>query len=179
MSWSRLRPVRGAEEALAGADDHRVDLKVQCVDEVVLDQRLRELRAAVDDDVALVPPCELRDFFDDVAAEHGGVVPLGVLEGGGDDVLRHRVELVRQVALVVRPHGREAVVGDPTEQQRVGGHGFVQLELLSLGTARERVGPAHALELSVPLGPSTTPSTEMYSVTTTLPIGNPFVVVLT
>jgi GntR family transcriptional regulator/MocR family aminotransferase len=55
---------------------------VQRFDEVVLDQRLRELRAAVDDDVAVVLRFEPGDLFDDIAGEHGGVVPLGVLERG-------------------------------------------------------------------------------------------------
>jgi len=36
---------RLVEEAFAGADDDGVDLQVECVDEVVLDQRLSELWA--------------------------------------------------------------------------------------------------------------------------------------
>ena len=46
-AWGRV-----AEEALAGADDDRVDQQPELVDEVGLEQRLRELRAAVHDDVA-------------------------------------------------------------------------------------------------------------------------------
>src|SRR5436305_9581262 len=67
-----LRRARRVEEALARSDDHGIDLQVQRVDEVVLDQRLCELRAAVDDDVSGVLLLELRDLFDDVAAEDGG-----------------------------------------------------------------------------------------------------------
>jgi hypothetical protein len=43
-----LRPGSIAEEALARADDDGVELKMEGVDEVVLDQRLRKLRTAVD-----------------------------------------------------------------------------------------------------------------------------------
>ena len=63
-----LRSARLVEEALARSDDHGIDLQAQRVDEVVLDQRLCELRAAVDEDVSGVLLLELRDLFDDVAA---------------------------------------------------------------------------------------------------------------
>ena len=41
-----LRDARFGEEPLPGTDYHRVDLEVDCIDEVVLEQGLRELRAA-------------------------------------------------------------------------------------------------------------------------------------
>ena len=42
-----------AEEALASSEHNRVDRQPQFVDEVVLYQRVRELDAAVDDDVSV------------------------------------------------------------------------------------------------------------------------------
>ena len=90
---------RFPEEPLAGADDDRVDLEVEGVNEVVLDQRLDELRAAMNDDVAVVSLLELPDLVDDVTRKDGGVVPFGVGQGLRDDVLGHRVELVRELAL--------------------------------------------------------------------------------
>src|SRR5581483_11049575 len=53
---------RLAEEALPGADDDRVDEQAQLVDEVVLDQRPHELRAAVHDDVPFVPALQRLDL---------------------------------------------------------------------------------------------------------------------
>src|SRR5437899_11355691 len=44
---------RLAEEALAGAEHHRVDLQAQLVDEIVLHQRAYELEAGPDDDFAV------------------------------------------------------------------------------------------------------------------------------
>src|SRR5439155_5743729 len=130
-----LRSARLVEEALARSDDHGVDLQMECVDEVVLDQRLGELRAAVDSDVPLVLLLELLHLFEDVATEHRRVVPLRALEGGGDDVLRHAVELVRELAFVMRPDRCETVVSAAAEQQRIRSHRLVDLELLALGPA--------------------------------------------
>jgi hypothetical protein len=61
---------------------------VQRIDEVVLDQRLSELRAAMHDDVPLVPLLELGDLVDHVAFQHRRVIPLGVLQRG----VTHAVE---------------------------------------------------------------------------------------
>jgi hypothetical protein len=137
---------RSPEEPLAGADDDRVDLKVEGVNEVVLDQRLDELRAAVNNDVAVVSLFELPDLGDDITGKDGGVVPFGVGQGLRDDVLGHGVELVRELALVARPDGSEAVVGDPAEQKGVRVHRLVELELVAFRAAAESVGPADALE---------------------------------
>ena len=48
------------------------------------------------------------------------VGPLRVLQRRGDHVLRHVVELVRELAVARRPGGGEALVGLPPQQQRVG-----------------------------------------------------------
>src|ERR687897_2900930 len=85
---------RRPEQALAVAQDDRVDHQPQLVDEPVLEQPLHERGAAVDDDVAVDLPLELLDRLTQVAAQHRCVVPLGRLQGGGHDVLGHAVELV-------------------------------------------------------------------------------------
>jgi hypothetical protein len=66
-------------------------------------------------------------------------------------VLRHPVELVRELAAARRPGGCEAFVGDSPEKQRSRGHHLVQLELVSVGTALELERPATSLEA---LGPA-------------------------
>jgi hypothetical protein len=137
---------RFPEEPLAGADDDRVDLEVEGVNKIVLDQRLDELRAAMNNNVAVVSLFELPDLVDDVTRENGGVVPFGVGQGLRDDVLGHDVELVRELALVVRPDGSEAVVGDPAEQKGIRVHHLVKLERVAFRAAAEGIGPADALE---------------------------------
>jgi hypothetical protein len=152
---------RFPEEPLAGADDDRVDLEVQGVD---------ELRAAMNNDVAVVSLFELPDLVDDVAGKDGGVVPVGFGQGLRDDVLGHGVELVREFALVVRPDGSEAVVGEAAEQKA---SEFIVSSSLNVSPSGPRlkasVQPTRS-KLSSPLGASTTPSMDMYSVTTILPI---------
>ena len=64
-----------------------------------LEQLLHELGAAVDDDVPVDLPLRLLDLFGEVAAEHGGVVPLGILQCRRHDVLGHAVELVGELAV--------------------------------------------------------------------------------
>src|SRR6266545_3918837 len=100
----------------------------------------------MNNDVAVVSLFELPDLVDDVTGKDGGVVPFGVGQGLRDDVLGHGVELVRELALVVRPDGSEAVVGDPAEQKGVRVHRLVELELVAFRAAAEGVGPADALE---------------------------------
>jgi hypothetical protein len=137
---------RFAEEPFTSTDDDRVDLEVEGVNEVMLDQRLDELRAAVNNDVAVVSLFELPDLIDDVTGKDGGVVPFGVGQGLRDDVLGHGVELVRKYTLVVRPDRSEAVVGDSAEQQGVRVHRLVELERVAFLAAAEGVSPADALE---------------------------------
>ena len=54
---------------------------------------------------------------------------------GRHDVLRHRVELVAELALDVRPHRREPVVCHTAEEQRVRGHRLLELERVAFGSA--------------------------------------------
>jgi TrwC relaxase len=76
-----------AEEPLACPEDDRVDHQPQLVDEVVLDQRVQELEAGGDDDVPGYLLLQFRDRVHDVALEDRRVIPLGILESGGHDVL--------------------------------------------------------------------------------------------
>ena len=143
----RLLVARLAEEPLARSEDDREDHHAQLVDEVVLDQRLHELGAAVDDDVGVDIVLELGDLGRDVALEHGGVVPLGLVERRGDDVLRHRVELVGELALAPGPGVGEAFVGAAPDQEAVGRHRLLELELVAVVAAVELEAPAGVIEV--------------------------------
>src|SRR5215210_7091185 len=94
---------RLAEQLPPRAEDDREDHQMELVDEVVLQELLHEPEAPryLDDPVGLL--FQLRDLVDDVALDHLRVVPLRVRDRRGDDVLRHRVELVRELAFAVRP----------------------------------------------------------------------------
>ena len=58
-----------AEQALAGPEGDRVDPQTQLVDQVVLDQRAYELKAAGDDDVPVYVLLQRRDLVKHVALE--------------------------------------------------------------------------------------------------------------
>jgi len=84
---------------------------------------------------------ERRDLGRNVAvAQHRGGTPrgLGVGQGTRHDVL---VDVVHPLAEVVmahaRPRGREALVGDPAEQERFGVEQFLVLELVAFFAAVE------------------------------------------
>jgi hypothetical protein len=113
----------------------------------VLEQRLDEPDASVDDYVAVHLLFELCDLLSEVAVEHGRVVPARVIERRGDDVLRHRVELVGELAVARRPRGGEAFVGDASQQERVRRECLVQLELVALVAAADLEAPASVLEV--------------------------------
>jgi hypothetical protein len=141
---------RVAEQPLPAAEDHREHHEAQLVDEPVLEQALDELGTAVDDDLAVGLVSQPRDRLGQVALEHRRVVPLRVLQGRGDDVLRHLVEPVRELAVARRPRLGEPLVGPAAEQQRVRGHRLVELELVPLVAASDLEGPAAVLEVLRP-----------------------------
>ena len=64
-----------AEQALAGADNHRELPDTKRVDQIVLEQGLEEVAAAVDLNLATVLYLELCDLFCNVAIEEMRVVP--------------------------------------------------------------------------------------------------------
>src|SRR5215510_10686456 len=134
-----------AEEALAGTQDDREDHQAQLVYQVVLDQRLDEPATAVDHDVAARRSSQPGDLLDHVASEHRRVVPLGPVERGGDDVLGHAVELVRELALPRWPGRGKSLVGHTSQQKRLGVEGLIQLELVAGLATIELEGPTAVL----------------------------------
>src|SRR6266487_5261607 len=72
----RPRPAAAVpEDALAGAQDDRVDHQPELVDKVVLYQRLHQLRAAEHVQIAAVLLLQRGHGLGDVALEHGRVLP--------------------------------------------------------------------------------------------------------
>jgi hypothetical protein len=136
------------EQPLPRTQYHREDHQPVLVDEVVLHQRLHELRAAGDEEVATRPLFQLRDRLGDVTLDHRGVVPVCTLERSRDDELRHRVHLLGEPGLVRprRPGRGETFVGLAPQEQRVGGENLVELELVAFRAPVELKGPAAALE---------------------------------
>ena len=148
---------RFAEEALASADDEPVNLQVKGIDEIVLDQRLRECGLPW---TTMSPStrCALVDLVDKVTSEDGGVLPLRVGQGLRDDVLRHGVELSADSPLDSGQTGASRR-RSPTQKERVRGRRLVQLQLSPSGPReKSSVQPTRSTG-SVPLGASTTPST--------------------
>src|SRR5690606_21753613 len=89
------------EEALARADHDGEVPEPQHVDKIVPEQRLEEVAAAVDLDLAAFPRLEPGDLPGHVATEQGGVVPADLVERPRRDVLgpgvERRGDLVRRV----------------------------------------------------------------------------------
>src|SRR5260370_21569183 len=102
-----------AEQALADLEGDREDLQPQLVDQVVLDQRAYELKAAGDDDVPVYVLLQRRDLVKHVALEDCRVVPGGIGEGRGHDVLGQAVQPVRQLAAARWPPRGAPLVDAP------------------------------------------------------------------
>src|SRR5438876_6450919 len=64
--------------------------------------------------------------------KHRRVVPVGILQRGGHDVLGHLVQPVRQFAAPGWPPRGEELVGSPTEQLGLGAKRLVEQELRRL-----------------------------------------------
>src|SRR3954447_8320636 len=141
------------EGLLARPEEDREDHEVDLVDEVALDQLLDEPVAARHLQLAVELLLECAHRAGRVTAvEDRRVVPLRVLERRRDDELRHRVELVGELALALRPGAREALIGAPAEQQGVGLPRLVELELVAVVTTVELEGPAGVLEVRLASG---------------------------
>src|SRR5205823_1105119 len=104
----------------------------QLVDQVVLHQRAPELIAGRDDDLSVEFLLQLRDLGHYIALEHRRVVPVGMFEGGGHDVLGHVVQPVRQVATPGSPPCPEELVASSTQQPCLGAQRLVKRDLVPL-----------------------------------------------
>src|SRR5688500_6338499 len=135
------------EDLLARPEDHREDHQVDLVDEVALDQLLHQSVAPRHLQLAVELLLQLAHLGRRVAAvEDRRVVPLGVLERRRDDELRHRVELLGELALALRPGAGEALIGSQPYLQGVCLPRLVQLELIPFVSAVELEGPTRVLE---------------------------------
>ena len=77
-----------AEQALAAAQDDRVDEEAVLVDQVVAQELVDQVGAAVDEQLAARLRLQLRDLGGHVAREDRRVVPVGAFQRVGHDVLR-------------------------------------------------------------------------------------------
>ena len=118
-----------AEEALARPEHDREDDQPQLVDQVVLDQRSPELMAGRDDDLSVQLLLEPRDLGHHVAREDRRVVPLGIHERRGHDVLGHAVQPVRELAGPGPPPRAEVLIASPAEQPCLGAQRLVERHL--------------------------------------------------
>src|SRR5438876_1094468 len=138
-----------AGQALAGPEGDREDLQPQLVDQVVLDQRAYELKAAGDDDVPVYVLLQRRDLVKHVALEDCRVVPGGMFEGRGHHVLGQAVQPVRQLAAAGWPPRGEPLVAAPAQQEGPGGQRLVERELGELRAISDQADPAAGPEAFV------------------------------
>jgi hypothetical protein len=122
----RLQPEGGVDafgqQALPATQRDRIQQEMKVVHEIVLEQGVHELVAAVREDVLAGRGLELPDLVHHVVANDGGVPPDRLLERPGDDVFRRGIHHVAEG--VARLHRLERVrmedVGLPSEEERVG-----------------------------------------------------------
>jgi hypothetical protein len=120
------------EQVLPAAQDDRVDRDPVLVDEVVPHQRVDEIGASRCQDVAARLLLQFPDLVEDVAAEQRRVLPLHVLQGLRNHVLRERIDPVGE-ALVAgrrRPKRRPDLVRHAPQEERV--HREDLLDLVAL-----------------------------------------------
>src|SRR5439155_20677045 len=123
------------EEALAGAENHGELPDAQRIDEIVLEQGLEGVAAAVDLDLAALLCLELRDLLGNVALEQDGVVPRDLIERPRSDEFRSGVEgrgnLVRRVG-GLGPGACEDLIGLAAEEEGAGALGPLGHDLAHL-----------------------------------------------
>src|SRR2546421_350599 len=112
-----------------------VDHQPQLIDETVVEQCVQELEAAGDDDVPGYVLLQSPSLTYHVALKHRGVVPSGMLEGRGDDVLGLAVQPVRQGASPGWPPRSQELVGASTQQHGLGTQRLVERDLGCFFTA--------------------------------------------
>ena len=100
------------------------------------------LEAAGDGDLPVELLLQLRGLVRRVALEHRRVVPVGIFEGRGDDVLGQAVQPVRQLASAGWPPRGEPLVAPPTQQQGLGVQRLVERELVEFWAILDQADPA-------------------------------------
>src|SRR5262249_6249948 len=85
--------------------------------------------AGVDDNVPVHPLLQLRDIVHHVALQDRRVVPIGIFEGRGHDVLGQAVQPVRPLTTPGCPPRCEPLVAASTQQQRLGAQRLVVSDL--------------------------------------------------
>src|SRR5438445_4364698 len=108
----------------------------------MLYQRAHELEAGGDDDFPVELLLQLRDPVHHVALQHGRVVPVGIFEGRGHDVLRKAVQPVRQLATPGWPPRSEPLVAPPAQQQGLGAQRLVERKPVELWAVLNQADPA-------------------------------------
>jgi hypothetical protein len=130
--------------------DDRIDHQPVLVDEVVAQQLVDQVRAAVHEEIAARLRLQLRDLGRHVARDDDRVVPVGTLEGVGDDVLANAVHALgeRGIGDGRGPERRPDLPGPPAQQERLRAHRqvhVVDLILVALDTQRPRIAAASML----------------------------------
>jgi hypothetical protein len=120
---------------------------------------------------------QLRNLVHHVALQHRRVVPVGIFEGRGHDVLGHAVQPVGQLATPGWPPSGQPLVAPPTQQQRLCTQRLVERELAELWAVLDQADPAAAAEALVAGRVLDDSVKETLSLTTIFPTsGSPLVV---
>ena len=116
------------------------------VDQVLLQQRVEELRAAGEKQVPAGLLLELSHRFHRVPLEQLRAGPLGLVQGRRDHVLGDAVHPLAELAGAFHggPGRREALVGLPAHEERIAGLQLAPLELAGFLT-EEGEGPMAGL----------------------------------
>ena len=114
-----------AEQALAASQDDRVEEQPILVDQVVAQELVDQVRAAVDHEFAARLRLQLRDLGRHVSRQDRRVVPIRAFEGVGHDVLRDGVHLLGHLEVAAaggRPERRPDLPRPTAQQERIGRH---------------------------------------------------------
>jgi hypothetical protein len=137
------RSPRIAEQAFAAPQHHGEHHDPVLVDEVVLDEGVQEVGAAVEHDVASGLLLQLGDLLDGVSAEDDRVLPRRRLQAPGDDVLRDVVHPIGEAFVLWEPSARtwQNLVGHASQEDGLGREDLVDLvSLLILAGVPEGSG---------------------------------------
>src|SRR6266536_4363489 len=85
---------------------------------------------------------EPRDLLHHVVLQYHRVVPLGMFEGRGHDVLGQAVQPARQLTTPGWPPRSEPLVAAPAQQQGLGDQRLVERELVEFWTVLDQADPA-------------------------------------